>query len=381
MDLFNELYCYAAEIPVISTHSHHNYHQAFEDFSLEALMRTTYPGFRGQRFDEESWAQYFERSACCSDSFWLHRALGDLYLDGAALNLSNYKLADLRLREAYAQDPWFHEKIITEICRIETLILDEHRDPGSDHALPFVRPALRVDWALAADSRAEALLGGMPSTLDGYLDAVDRFILGRIARYGVVALKLASAYERPLDFAAVSREDACTAYAGDRGRALGDYVMQHICRLAARENLPVQIHTGLGQLDRTRAMNLLPLIRRNPDVRFALLHCSFPWAEDALALAYTCPNVYLDLAWIFTLSDSMARRFLREALDFVPLDRFTWGCDTWTAEEGLGALMAVREGLAAEFAARIGEGRMDLPSAYRAIEMILCDNARNLYNL
>ena len=124
MDLFNELYCCAAGIPAISTHSHHNYHRAFENFTLDKLMQITYPGFRGHRFDDEGWKQYFERSACCSDARWLHRALGDLYLEGAPLDFSNYRLADLRLREAFDNDPYFHEKFINDICCIETMIID-----------------------------------------------------------------------------------------------------------------------------------------------------------------------------------------------------------------------------------------------------------------
>jgi len=72
-----------------------------------------------------------------------------------------------------------------------------------------------------------------------------------------------------------------------------------------------------------------------------LLHCSIPWMSDSIALAYVMPNVYIDLSWLFTLSASMGSRYLKEALDMVSLDKWAWGCDTWTAEEGYGALLAV----------------------------------------
>jgi len=381
MDICSELYAYASGIRAISTHSHHNYHEAFLNFTLASLMSVTYPGSDCPCVTEADWHRYFDRMACRSDAYWLSRAIGDIYLDGAPMNLTNYHEADRMIRAAYARDPYFHEKIITDICKLDTLILDEHRDPGMNHSLRFVRPAMRMDWALAADGRAEGLLGALPDSLTGYMDAADALIEKRVREQGVVAFKLASAYERPLDFKKIPFAQAERAYRSGKGRDFGDFVLYHTCELARAYRLPYQFHTGLGQLDRTSAMNLLGVIRDFPDVDFVLLHGSFPWMDDALAMARTFKNVYLDLAWTFTLSDSMARRYLREALDFVPLDRFCWGCDTWTAEEGYGALMAVRSALAGEFGRRVGEGLMHSGAARRAIDMVLRENAKALYKL
>lgn len=382
-ELYRELLEYACNVVTVSTHSHHNYHDNFKGFSLKTLIDTSYPGWGAGPFADTAagWGNYFVKTACRSDAYWLHRAIGEIYLDGAILSHENYTDADRRIREKYAEDPYYHEKIITDICRIDTLILDEHRDPGDDHGLAFVRPAMRLDWALAADEQAAKLLGGLPDTFEEYVEKVDGFVAERVERYRVVTFKLACAYSRPLDFRRVSREDAAHSYVTDRGRKLGDYMMAHACELAQHYGLPFQIHTGTGQLDRTSAMNLMEIVRQYPAVKFVLLHCSFPWMEDALAMARTLPNVHIDLSWVFTLSTSMGKRLLREALDFVNLDRIAWGCDTWTAEEGYGALLAVREALASEFARRIDEGLMDISTAKKAIDMLLRENALKLYRL
>lgn len=387
MSIRDELYAYASGMKTISTHSHHNYHEYFENMDLRKLLTITYPGGFGagqalQKLEgEEFWRKYFTIMACRQDARWLSLALGEVYLDGEPMSLENYRQVDAHMQETYARDPYFHEKIITDICNIETLILDEHRDPGMTHDLPFVRPAMRMDWALTASEPARALLGELPEDFDEYLKKVDAFIDERVRRYGVVAFKLASAYERPLDFKKVSYADAERAYRTDKNRDLGDFMVYHTCELARAYGLPYQFHTGLGQLKGTAAMNLEGLIRDFPEVKFVLLHCSFPWSADSLALAYSFTNVYIDLAWIFTLSDSMGKRYLREALDMVSLDRFAWGCDTWSAEEGYGALLAVRSALAEEFARRVSEGQMDMDCAKGCIRMILYENPKALYGL
>jgi hypothetical protein len=114
MVIRSELYTYASGIRAISTHSHHNYHEAFANFTLPSLMSVTYPGFDCPCDSEDDWHRYFNRMACRSDAYWLSRAIGDIYLDGVPMNLTNYHEADRKIRAAYAQDPYFHEKIITD---------------------------------------------------------------------------------------------------------------------------------------------------------------------------------------------------------------------------------------------------------------------------
>jgi hypothetical protein len=53
-----------------------------------------------------------------------------------------------------------------------------------NHSLRFARPAMRMDWALAADSQAEGLLGALPDSLTGYMDAVDALIEKRVREQG-----------------------------------------------------------------------------------------------------------------------------------------------------------------------------------------------------
>jgi uncharacterized protein len=222
-------------------------------------------------------------------------------------------------------------------------------------------PAFRVDplfCAYAPDARdhdgnnPSALYGRHPDTLDAYLLWVGDLVTKK-KQQGCIALKCAIAYERGLDFRVVAKEKAAKAFQkGKDGVAaedvanFQDYLFGYLCGLAAELSLPLQCHTGLGQLTNTRAIAMNEMIRRNPRTKFVLFHCSYPWTSDIGALLHAYPNVYPDLCWLPLLSPSAAQRMLHELIEIGTSDKVCWGCDTWTSEESFGALLAFRSVLA-----------------------------------
>lgn len=59
--------------------------------------------------------------------------------------------------------------------------------------------------------------------------------------------------------------------------------------------------------------------------------------------------------------------------------RLTWGCDTWTAEESYGALLAIRSVLTNVLSRRVADGYYTLDYAKRVGRYILHDNAETIY--
>jgi predicted TIM-barrel fold metal-dependent hydrolase len=96
----------------------------------------------------------------------------------------------------------------------------------------------------------------------------------------------------------------------------------------------------MGQGFRTNALQLQEAIRRFPETRFVLLHCSYPSVEDMSLLVTSYPNVFPDLSWVPLISTGAATRLLHELIERSTLDRICWGCDTWTPEESYGSLLA-----------------------------------------
>jgi len=68
------------------------------------------------------------------------------------------------------------------------------------------------------------------------------------------------------------------------------------------------------------------------------------------------PNVFADLSWLPLITSQSATGMLHGLIERATLDRIFWGCDTWTAEESFGALLAFRHVLAATLAEKVIAG-------------------------
>ena len=123
---------------------------------------------------------------------------------------------------------------------------------------------------------------------------------------GCVALKIPIAYDRSLDFCEVGLDQARSSFSilvsasttmpaktllpGNQKvipsnapdpfsnksltdidtqavKKFQDYLFFQICRIAAEEDLPIQIHTGMGQAQGTNAAQLQEAIQKSPDPR------------------------------------------------------------------------------------------------------------------
>ena len=142
--------------------------------------------------------------------------------------------------------------------------------------------------------------------------------------------------------------------------------------------MPIQIHTGLGLLRGSNAMQLQPLIDRNKDTTFLLMHGSYPWTSDIAGLAHVYPNVWADLCWLPLISTTAAHRLLHELIDVCDANRVIWGCDTWTSEESYGARLAFFNVLTQVLCERVESGLMRQQDAKRYARAIMHDNASRL---
>ena len=393
------LYKVFARSPVSNTHCHHLPDYDMSRLTLFSLLKRSYVGWIMPDLDEDhldNRQRFFDTYHCNSYAYWLVRAIEALYPVDKPLSMASWDEYDHQIRKKHQQSE-HHLQLLRKDCRYEAVILDQYQDPGSDNEHPdLFRPTFRCDSFFSGydlkrrdhDGVSPYDMFDLPDdlTLPEYLAAIRQKIKYEKETQGVVALKVAIAYERDLNFHRQSINKAAAGFRHDNAtahdiRAFQDYLMDQLLVYAAEFDLPVQIHTGLGQLKGTRAMALCDIIERHPDVRYDLFHASFPWTDDVLALAHNFNNVYVDLCWLPILSTTRAVTFIQEALEVTDAGRLLWGCDTWTSEESYGALLAAQHALATALGSMTNDRRFSIDQAATIGKRILHQNTQDLFRL
>jgi len=381
---------------IINTHCHHLQDHNFKGFNLDAVLRQSYVNWYQVPLGDtyQSRENYLEKNRYNSYFVWLERSLQELYEFNEPLTADNWDEISNRIEKAH-DDRDYHMDILREKCQYKKIILDTYWQPGSNNGKPDIfTPTFRIDpffYGYSPDARDHdgncpfELYGDIPQDLDEYIS----FIKSTIAlkkEQGYIALKCAIAYDRGLDFDKVSRDKANGALKKEDAyrtaediKAYQDYIFWGICEMAAQLKLPIQCHTGMGQLTGTNAMAMKEVIESNPETKFVIFHCSYPWMDDVNALLRTYKNVYPDLCWLSMLSTSAAIRMLRELIEGGTSDKVCWGCDTWTSEESYGALLAFRFVLGKVLKEKIEDGYITLNDGKKIIDNIMYNNAFNLY--
>lgn len=397
--VFKDLIEHIDDKPIINTHSHHLPEENFNNLDLDSILKESYVDWCGVEFGStnSSKHQYLNKVKFNSYYVWLHKSLQELYDIEAPLSVESWDLFSRRINEAYNKNSDRHLYVLKTNCRYKRIILDAYWDPGSDNGHPeLFAPTFRINMFMFGYSAEDTDHNGNNAQnkyntkindIDEYVAFMKETIYSK-KQQGCVALKSALAYDRGLDFEEVPKEKAQKAF-GRTGyvvtkediKAFQDYIFYQICKIAAELDMPFQCHTGLGILQRTSAMNMYTAIERNPDTKFVLFHCGYPWMDDVCGLLHYFHNVYPDLCWLPMISTSAAERMLHELIEVGTSEKVCWGCDTWTSEESYGALLAVRHVLAKVLESKIQDGYLSFSDAKVIIDNILYNNAKKLYKL
>lgn len=434
--LYQDLYQRTAGHAAINTHSHHLPDAEFASYNLDFLFRNSYANWCEVSFDStlESRAHFLERLRYHAYFVWLQKSLQELYALTEPISATNWDQVSAQIQQAH-QQPGHHLALLSGPCAYRKIVQDAYWDPGSDNGYPdLFTPSFRINafhfgygpWTTDQDGSSPYALYPRPfiTDLDEYLDWVRQKIVEKKAQ-GCVALKLPIAYDRGLDFTEVPHDQAQAAFGRlvaaflkasqkpqpamqlssasamvsnvpvqpatslppvpgvmvEDIKAFQDFLFFQICRNAAELDLPVQVHTGMGQGWRTNAMWLQEVIQKNPQTRFVLMHGSYPWIEDIPALVRLYPNVFADLCWLPLGSTRAGKYLLHELIENATSEKVMWGCDTWTAEESYGALLSLRFVLSSVLAEKVSDGYLTTQDAYQIIDNIMYRNAVDFFHL
>ncbi|MBW4646204.1 MAG: amidohydrolase family protein [Goleter apudmare HA4340-LM2] len=215
---------------------------------------------------------------------------------------------------------------------------------------------------------------------------------------GVVAFKSIVCYRTGLNVQPVTLEAATAHFKHLKqqfphqsvrlhDKPLIDFLLQQALVIAAKYQLPVQLHTGFGDPDLDlRLANPLHLrsLLESPEYAHAplvLLHASYPYMREAGYLAAVYPQVYLDFGLaIPSLSVSGMRETIRQLLELTPTSKLMYSSDAHSIPElyYLGAKWG-RQLLGEALEQAIEDADITVSEAVAIAVAILRENALALY--
>jgi len=173
-------------------------------------------------------------------------------------------------------------------------------------------------------------------------------------------------------------------------KALEDHLFWYAVDRATEMGLPVKLHTsyylGHGQMPLRRVQGnpaaICELCHHSPDTRFVLFHICYPYYEEMLSIAKHYPNAYMDMCWSWIINPLAAKDFLKKYLVTAPANKiFTFGGDYIPVELVPGHAAIARQGITQALSELVDEKWMTLKEAMNLTDVIMHQNARNLYKL
>jgi predicted TIM-barrel fold metal-dependent hydrolase len=234
-----------------------------------------------------------------------------------------------------------------QAANFEVLLLDKGY-PAPDSVLSDAEHAELAGCRVAPLLRVELLMQDLIArhdTLSNVIEAL-KAALHDVRGQGYIALKSIAAYRTGLEIRTWDNEDVNAAFVEARrevqthGRAylmqkpLLDTLLHVTFAEAARQELPIQFHTGYGDTDAdlllANPLHLRAVLERKEyrSMPIILLHASYPYTRQAAYLAAVYEHAYLDLSYgIPFLGYHEMLEFTHAAFDVAPYSKLLYSSD------------------------------------------------------
>lgn len=312
---------------------------------------------------------------------------------------------DCAFKDARAQGGHYRS-VLREKSGIALSIRDSMPIPYRETDDPFVF-TLRTDGLICpahySHMRTAAAEAGLEvHTLADWMDVTRRRIEAHLNGHSkVVCLKCGLAYLRSLRFNKVTQAEAERGFNElfsdgnlpdwrppiKAAKALSDWMMHFVCRVADDNRLVYQIHTGIQEGNGNFIYDSNPTLLTNlfleyRNVRFDIFHMGYPYVMELGNLAKNFRNVFIDMCWGHIVSPEAARRALVEWLDAVPANKISaFGGDYCFVDGVYGHQLIARQNVAASLAQKVSDGSISLSRARELATWLFVDNPKRLFGL
>jgi uncharacterized protein len=286
---------------------------------------------------------------------------------------------------------------VVDIFDLKPFVEGEEKDYSKYCRFAFSLPEYHDIHNKADILRLEQYAVRRITCLDDYLESFEAFFK-KCIDFGIVCIKDQTAYRRTISYSNPSRGEAekifnsivsrpRDIFGDDEARALDDWLFHYFMRLAAKYELPVQIHTGhmagiRNSIEKTNAANLTPILELHQDVRFDLFHGNWPYMDEYLFLGKNYPNVWLNLCWVQSIDPVYCIELMKRVIVTVPHTKLlAFGADTGQIEWVVGYLTIARDNVACALSEMVDSGWIDMEEARRIAADWFFNNPNEFYKL
>ena len=293
---------------------------------------------------------------------------------------------------------WLTREIVQR-ANFKTWLIDTGYGADTTYSLDELRALapVRVEEILRLEPLLERLILESDG-FDAFLDAY-RAAISELRSRGIVGMKSVIAYRTGLHIEDVPRDDAARAFTAVRdsglrtgklrleSKPLLDHLIVIAVEEAARQSVPIQFHTGLGDpdLDLTlvdpAALRLL-FSERFRAAPIVLLHTGYPYVRSLAYVAAMFPNVYADMGETILFAAGEATEIYRELIGLAPASKLLFSTDASLVPElyWIGARVG-RQALGRVLDEHIADGVLDEATALDWAERMLWRNSEAVYGL
>lgn len=377
------------------------------DLNTAGMPPEAYKAFRWDKEDdvEKAWkyiAPYWKHIRHTGYGECVLRTVQEAYgFDD--LNDDNYRAVDDAIRKS--NKPGVTEWLVKEVANLDHVQTDNFTpvcEPNVIDPAFFLYDLSWVDLVNGNVSDGTLKLMAKHLGLGREVENIDDLEAGMDAlfeAYGAraIAVKSQHAYGRTLLWQERNPEDVSKIFAKrlsndklsvDERLCLGDYCLDRGVSLAIKHDLPFKIHTGYYAgnwgmpVERIHASHLAPLLDKYKNARFVMMHISYPYQSELLAIAKHYPNMYVDLCWAWIIDPETSRQFLQRFIRTVPINKiFLFGGDYRQADMVVGHVAIARRELARALEEMIANKDITVSEAERIALRICRENQYDCFKV
>lgn len=168
-----------------------------------------------------------------------------------------------------------------------------------------------------------------------------------------------------------------------------DFMLYDSMKLCLKYDLPLQIHTGMGNTPLCNIAKMNPILlndflcdEENRKVTTILLHCGYPYLRETAYMVSHFTQVYTDVSQMVYHAGLSAETGLKELLEMCPFSKLLYASDggglpehTWYTAKYFKKVLSRTLSYYCEM------GVFDKETAECYASMILSDNAKKIYKL